>query len=115
MYVAIYYRKEDEWLLKKINEIAAGERRSRSVVIWMILEEYFEREKNLGEILQDMGFISLEQFEEALQLQKKEKKGKELGQILREKGIITDEHLQRALRVQKNSNRLLSSSRFVRK
>ena len=114
MFFSIYYRKEDEWLLKKIDEICTRERRSRSVVIWMILEEYFEREKNLGEILQDMGFISLEQFEEALQLQK-EKKGKKLGQILREKGIITDEHLQRALRVQKNSNRLLSSSRFVRK
>ena len=100
MFFSIYYRKEDEWLLKKINEIAAGERRTRSVVIRMILEEYFEQEKKLGEILQDMGFISLEQLEEALQLQKKEKKAKKLGQVLKEQGVITENQIQRVVGLQ---------------
>jgi len=100
MMASIYYRKDDEWLLKKVDKICARERRSKSAVILSLLEQYFEQEKKIGEILQDMGFISLEQFEEALQLQKKEKKAKKLGQILKEQGIITEGHIQRVVGLQ---------------
>lgn len=99
--ICIYYRKDDEWLLRKVDEICARERRSRSAVILSLLEQYFEQEKKIGQILQDMGFISLEQLQEALQLQKKEKKQKKLGQILKEKGIITEKHVQRVVGLQR--------------
>lgn len=103
MMISIYYRKEDEWLLKKVDKICARERRSRSSVILSLLEQYFEQEKKIGEILQDMGFISLEKLQEALRLQKKEKKPKKLGQILKEKGIITEEHIQRVVGLQRKT------------
>ena len=101
--ISIYYRKEDEWLLKKVDKICARERRSRSAVILSLLEQYFEREKKIGEVLQDMGFISLEQLQEALELQKKEKKQKKLGQILKEKGLITERHVQRVVGLQRKT------------
>jgi uncharacterized protein (DUF433 family) len=103
MMISIYYRKEDEWLLKKVDKICARERRSRSAVILSLLEQYFEREKKIGEILQDMGFISLEQLQEALELQKREKKQKKLGQILKGKGIISEEHIQRIVGLQRKT------------
>jgi len=99
--ISIYYRKDDAWFLKKVDKICARERRSRSAVILSLLEQYFEQEKKIGEILQDMGFISLEQLQEALELQKKEKKQKKLGQILKGKGIITEEHIQRVVGLQR--------------
>jgi len=101
MMISIYYRKDDAWFLKKVDKICARERRSRSAVILSLLEQYFEQEKKIGEILQDMGFISLEQLQEALELQKKEKKQKKLGQILKGKGIITEEHIQRVVGLQR--------------
>lgn len=104
MMMSIYYRKEDEWLLQKVDSRCARERKSRSAVILSILEEYFEREKRIGEILQDMGFISLEQLEEALELQKGERKQKKLGQILKEKGVITEKHVQRVVGVQRKTS-----------
>jgi len=100
MMMSIYYRKEDKWLLEKADEICAREKRSRSAVILSLLEQHFEREKKIGEILQDMGFISLDELQEALELQKKEKKQRKLGQILKEKGIISEKHVQRAVGVQ---------------
>jgi len=103
MMISIYYRKDDAWLLKKVDKICARERRSRSAVILSLLEQYFEQEKKIGKILQDMGFISLEQLQEALEIQKKEKKQKKLGQILKGKGIITEEHVQRAVGLQRKT------------
>lgn len=101
MIISIYYRKEDAWLLKKVDKICARERRSRSAVILSLLEQYFEQEKKIGGILQDMEFISLEQLQEALRLQKSRKKGKKLGQILKEQGLITEEHVQRVVGLQR--------------
>lgn len=100
MILSIYYRNQDKWLINKIDEICDTERKSRSAVILSILEEYFEREKKLGEILQDMGFVSLEQLQEALQSQKEQEKQKRLGQILVEKGLVNERHLARALGLQ---------------
>lgn len=99
MILTIYYRKEDEWLLKKIDEICVRERKSKSAVILSILEQYFEQGKKIGEILQDMRLITLEQLREALELQKKEKR-KMLGQILKEREIINERHIQKAIALQ---------------
>lgn len=99
MILTIYYRKEDEWLLKKIDEICVRERKSKSAVILSILEQYFEQGKKIGEILQDMRLITPEQLREALELQKKEKR-KMLGQILKEREIINERHIQKAIALQ---------------
>ncbi|MCD6256740.1 hypothetical protein J7J45_01595 [Candidatus Aerophobetes bacterium] len=99
MILTIYYRKEDEWLLKKIDEICVRERKSKSAVILSILEQYFEQGKKIGEILQDMRLITPEQLREALELQKKEKR-KMLGQILKEREIINEKHIQKAIALQ---------------
>jgi len=106
MVISIYCRKEDKWLLDKVDEICVRERKSRSAVILSILERYFEQEKRVGEILQDMGFVSLEQLQEALEFQKEKGIPKKIGEILKEKGIVTDKHLQKALGLQiKNEDR----------
>ncbi len=100
MVLTIYYRKDDEWLLSKLEGMGARERKSKSAVILSVLEHYFERGKKIGEILQDMRFISLEHLREALELQKREEKQKKLGQILKEKGMVTERHIQKALALQ---------------
>ena len=101
MMISIYYRKWDDWLLKKVDKICARERRSRSAVILSLLEQHFERQKKIGEILEDMELISLEQRQEALELQKEEKKQKKLGQILKEQGIVTEKQIQRVVGLQR--------------
>jgi len=98
----IYYTEQDKYLLKLVKKKADRERRSKSSVILSILEEYFEAEKNIGGILQDLGVLSSEQLEEALSLQQNGKSGKRLGQILKNKGYIQQEELERALEIQKN-------------
>ncbi len=103
MMISIYYRKDDEWLLEKVDEIRARERRSRSAVILSLLEEYFERDRKIGEILKDMGLVSLDELQEALDMQKKHKNEKKLGEILEEKGTVTKNHIQRALGLQRRT------------
>jgi len=101
--ISIYYRKDDEWLLEKVDEICARERRSRSAVILSLLEEYFERDRKIGEILKDMGLVSLEELQEAIDTQKKHKNENKLGQILEEKGAVTKNHVQRVVGLQRRT------------
>jgi len=103
MMISIYYRKDDEWLLEKVDEICARERRSRSAVILSLLEEYFERDRKIGEILKDMGLVSLEELQEAIDTQKKHKNENKLGQILEEKGAVTKNHVQRVVGLQRRT------------
>ncbi|TET60986.1 ribbon-helix-helix protein, CopG family [Candidatus Aerophobetes bacterium] len=103
MMISIYYRKDDEWLLEKVDEIRARERRSRSAVILSLLEEYFERDRKIGEILKDMGLLSLKELQEAIELQKKHKNEKKLGEILEGKGTVTKSNIQRALGLQRRA------------
>ena len=103
MMISIYYRKDDEWLLEKVDEIRARERRSRSAVILSLLEEYFERDRKIGEILKDMGLLSLKELQEAIDIQKKHKNEKKLGEILEGKGTVTKSNIQRALGLQRRA------------
>jgi len=103
MMISIYYRKDDEWLLEKVDEIRARERRSRSAVILSLLEEYFERDRKIGEILKDMGLLSLKELQEAIELQKKHKNEKKLGEILEGRGTVTKSNIQRALGLQRRA------------
>ncbi len=98
--MTIYYTKEDQYILDKIDEKAYRERKSRSAVILTILEQYFERERKLGEILSDMGKVSPKDVEKALEVQKKEGSRRRIGEILIAEGLVAEKDVQRALAVQ---------------
>ena len=99
MQVTLYFSKEDEYLIRLVDEKARRERKSRSAVILSILEEYFESDKRLGEILLDLKVLKPQQLQEALEEQKKGE-GKLIGEILLEKGYVSEDSLRKALEIQ---------------
>jgi len=98
--VTIYHSDEDHYLLDLVDQQARRERKSRSAVILSILEEHFEREKKLGEILVDLGAVSQSDVEKGLELQKNTFTEKLLGEILVEEQGVEKEVLERALAIQ---------------
>jgi hypothetical protein len=103
MQMTIYYTKEDQYLIDKIDEMAYRERKSRSAVILTILERYFEGQKKLGEILSDMKKVNPQEIEKVLQLQRKEGNRRRIGELLVEKKVVSEKDVQRALAVQQRS------------
>lgn len=99
MQTTIYYKDEDEYLIDKVEEKANRERKSKSAVILSILEEYFEAERRIGEILSDMGAVSSDKIKDALEAQEQES-DKRLGEILVENDYVQEIDLDRALQVQ---------------
>jgi len=99
--MTIYYTEADQYLIDKIDEKAYRERKSRSAVILTILEQYFEGDKKLCQILSDMGKLSPEDVEKALELQKKEGNKRRIGELLVEEGFVEEKDIQRALAVQR--------------
>jgi len=100
MQTTIYYSEQDAYLIRQLDLKGRRERKSRSAVILSILEEYFEREKRLGEILIDMGAISYPDLARNLELQESKFTEKRLGEILLEQGAIDPNVLERALVIQ---------------
>jgi hypothetical protein len=98
--MTIYYTKADQYLIDKIDEKAYRHRKSRSAVILTILEQYFEGNKKLGEILCDMGKLTPKELEKALEKQKKEGNRRRIGELLIEEGLVEEKDIQRALAVQ---------------
>lgn len=98
--LTIYYTHDDLHLIKQIEAKAERERRSKSSVILSIIEEYFERDKRLGEILVDLGKLSEDKLIQALETQKKEGNVRPLGEILLAKKLIGEHDLERALFLQ---------------
>jgi len=88
MQTTIYYSEEDAYLMDQVDAKGRRERRSRSAVLLSILEEYFEREKRLGEILVDLGALSHGDLAKGLDLQKKKFTQKLLGDILLEQELV---------------------------
>lgn len=99
MQTTIYYREEDDFLIDKVEEKANRERKSKSAVILSILEEYFEAERRVGEILKDMGAVEPEKIEEAL-AEQEENSDKKIGEIMVENDYVREVDLDRALQVQ---------------
>jgi len=99
MQVTLYFGEEDEYLIRLVDEKAHRERRSRSSVVLSILEEHFEANKRLGEILVDLKAVRPQDVEEALKLQQNGMK-KLIGEILVEKGFADKRDIQRALEIQ---------------
>lgn len=100
MQMTIYYTDSDQYLIDKIDEKAYRDRKSRSAVILTVLEQFFEGDKRLGEILCDMGKLELDQLDKALASQKKSSSGQRIGELLIETGIVKEKDVQRALAVQ---------------
>ena len=100
MQATIYYREEDEYLLEKVEKLAKRKRKSKSAMILSILEEYFEGDKKVGQILKDIGALSAEDLKVALSKQKEEERDKRLGEILLDQGVILEVDLDRALELQ---------------
>jgi len=96
----IYYNEEDSYLIRQADGKGQRERKSRSAVILSILEEYFEGEKRLGEILVDLGVLSHSELAKGLELQKSEFTDKLLGDILLEEELVAPEAVERALIIQ---------------
>lgn len=103
MQLTIYYTEEDLYLMKQVNAKAERERRSKSSVILSIIEEYFERNKRVGEILVDLGKLTEDKLQQVLELQKKEGGIRTLGEILLSKRWISEHDLERALLLQDKS------------
>ncbi len=105
MQVTLYYSEEDKYLLDLVDKLALQQRKSRSAVIMSILEEYFEREKRLGEILVDLGAIDPSRVAQALKEQEKEGRRRLIGEILVEKGWVKPQDVERALVIQSRVRR----------
>jgi hypothetical protein len=103
MQLTIYYTKEDQYLLDQIDEKADAERRSKSAVILAIIEEYFEADKKVGEILCDLGKLTPDKLRQATEIQKREAGKRKLGQILLAEKMVNEKDLRRALAIQSNS------------
>ncbi|MFC2105367.1 hypothetical protein ACFLS0_01255 [Candidatus Bipolaricaulota bacterium] len=100
MQTTIYYNDEDAYLVKQADAKGRRERKSRSAVILSILEEFFESEKRLGEILVDLGVLSHANLSKGLELQKTRFAEKLLGDILLEEELVTPDSVERALIIQ---------------
>jgi hypothetical protein len=96
----MYFSDEDKYLIDLVDEKARRERKSRSAVVLSILEEYFERDKRLGEILVDLGAVSPNVVSKGLELQREQFKDKPLGEILLDHGLVDEDALDRALMIQ---------------
>ena len=105
MQTTIYYNEEDAYLIAQADAKGRRERKSRSSVILSILEEHFESEKQLGEILVDLGVLSHSDLAKGLELQKTRFTDKLLGDILLEEQLVDREAVERALVIQGRSTR----------
>lgn len=101
MQMSIHYSDEDQYLVDKLEEEANRKRKSKSAMVLSILEEHFEAERKLGEILKDMRLIDVKQLQRALEAQRKTERQKKLGQIMLEEDYVSEEDLGRALQVQR--------------
>ena len=100
MQMSIYYKEEDQYLIEMVQKLADRKRMSKSAMILSILEDYFEAEKRIGQILKDMQVVDTDQLNDALNLQEKKKEDKRLGEIMVERDYVEEDQLHRALQVQ---------------
>jgi hypothetical protein len=110
MQTTIYFNEEDAYLVKQADAKGRRERKSRSAVILSILEEHFEAEKRLGEILVDLGVLTHADLAKGLELQRTRFTDKLLGDILLEEACVTPEAVERALLIQGRHREVLVSA-----
>ena len=100
MQTTIYFNNDDAYLISQLDAKGRRERKSRSAVLLSILEDYFESDKRLGDILLDIGVLSRADLSKGLELQKTAFTHKLLGDILLEEEYVTPEAVERALMIQ---------------
>jgi len=100
MQVTMYFSDEDKYLIDLVDEKARRERKSRSAVMLSILEEYFGRDKRLGEILIALGVTTPQAVERVLELQQGRGASRRIGELLTEAGLASAEAVERALFIQ---------------
>lgn len=98
--MTIYYNEEDRYLVDLVDEMANRDRKSRSAVMLTILEAFFERDKKIGQILQDQGLLSADDVDRILQDQRSSDEGRKFGELAAESGLVSLRHVQRALSIQ---------------
>ena len=86
--------------MSQVDAKGRRERKSRSAVSLSILEDYFESDKRLGEILVDIGVLNHSDRCKCLELQETRFTDKLLGDILLEEEFVTPEAVERALMIQ---------------
>ena len=100
MQVTIYLTDQDKYIVRLLDEHSRRERKSRSAVILSILEEHFERDKRLGEILIDLGVLDRAELDRILQLQQTGFADKLLGELLVSEQGVAETDVRRALEIQ---------------
>ena len=92
MQTTVYFREEDEYLWRLLRREAQRRRMSVSNLVAEILEQYFEKNKDIGEILVDFGAINQRELAQA------KKESEEQGVCLEEvlKNRVGEESLERA-------------------
>ena len=100
MQVTIYLTDQDKYIIRLLDEHSRRERKSRSAVILSILEEHFERDKRVGEILIDLGVLSQSDLDRILQLQETGFADKLLGELLVSEQGVAETDVRRALEIQ---------------
>lgn len=100
MQLSVHYREEDKYLIDQLEKRADRKRMSKSAMLLNILEEHFEAEKRVGQILKDMRAVDEEQVQQALARQRETEEDKRIGRIMVEKGYVEEDQLNRALEVQ---------------
>ena len=100
MQTTIYFNNDDAYLISQVDAKGRRERKSRSAVLLSILEDYFESDKRLGEILVDIGVLSPSDLGKSLELQRTRFTDKLLGDILLEENLVSPEGVERALMIQ---------------
>ena len=104
MQMSIYYKEEDAYLIELVEKRANRKRMSKSAMILSILEDYFEAEKRIGQILKDMKVVDSDQLTEALNLQEQRDEEKKLGEIMVERDYVKEDQLHHALQIQANED-----------
>ena len=100
MQVTIYLTDADGYLLRLVDEQSHRDRKSRSAVMLSILEEHFEKNHRLGEILVDLGVLSPADLTRVLELQKESFADKLLGELLVSEHGVDTNAIDRALTIQ---------------
>jgi len=103
MQMSIYYKEEDQYLIEMVQKLADRKRMSKSAMILSILEEYFEADKRVGQILKDMRAVENGKLEKALKVQQEEE-DKRLGEIMVERDYVEKDQLHHALQIQANGD-----------
>lgn len=100
MQLSIHYKEKDQYLIEKVEKVAERKRMSTSACILSILEDYFESNLLVGQILKDMELIDKEELQQALIEQRKADGGKKIGEIMLDCDYVNEDQLDRALEVQ---------------